>query len=837
MEFDNVCTMIQGNLRSLQKSFGIKFCDVDRDHDEEVGKIAKTLESIVKERSMDQNGIRRMHMLLLLNTKWEHMAYFEEDKHYCHLLNSIPVLSRYLYFKLVSTLEWHVYLGEVILHFPEFLVREILTSLEADLKYIDSKCAVPFVYSLLSNLFHKIMYLQEHCKHRVTEFVKIFKSISKFNFEGIIAEMDCSQEKKHQYWGYVYRMLLDLVRVCIERIQNWEIKNDDFYAYSCEYNYEVWPQANYESCRGKLCLGTVANNCIAVSEIVSVHVYMSWMEVDIIEDFVEKTLQTCVRESAYKTRQAIASVPELHNSVAGLTVLEKRIAEIELKPVTEEDEIAKSDADTILMNLFNPKKTQAKWLRGLINIGIFESAPHMKVVSENACLIDADTMTVLLNSAVKYVSNITIEVGEHNNIINTLKTCLKALSPEDQLTVLSKFTKANCMMSPLESPSFADRVTVLFNKIVKDDENTDELHTEMVWLAIENCEALFKRAINECLASRHKAALILSLIQFIAPSADYAIPPNNLSLSLSHILTLMNTVKDSSSPKLKDDFLHIVQIACEMKICSAENLLYDHVIHMMTPAVSELKANDVNYFLDIITSPYASPLVSISTKCVQLLEWAMAEVESKDQGNDIKWLKSLAEKAPPLTTQYLGALLRSGDGKNETEDRALFWSRRGLGHGKQLVDLKPHERTELVTSTLKILPSLTMKEWERIGGGTQADFEQTKYIFFVLVDSLLVLLQVPAMMQNLACFGYIITNFIHYVKTILLPKMKTKKGKASVPIFREKILILSSVIPSELEESKRPQLVHLDQCFLDVGKTTPAEVDNNTEKLEIIQET
>uniref|UniRef100_A0A0K8SV43 Uncharacterized protein n=1 Tax=Lygus hesperus TaxID=30085 RepID=A0A0K8SV43_LYGHE len=672
MEFDNVCTNMQGNLRSLQKSFGIKFCDVDRDHDEEVGKIAQTLESLIKERSMDQDSIRRMHMLPLLNTKWEHMAYFEEDKHYCHLLNSIPVLSRYLYFKLVSTLQWHVYLGEVVLHFPEFLVREILTSLEADLKYIDSKCAVPFVYSLLSNLFHKIMYLQEHCKHRVTEFVKIFTSISKFNFEGIIAEMDCSQEKKHQYWGYVYRMLLDLVRFCIERIQNWEIKSDDFYAYSCDYNYAVWPQAKYESCRGKLCLGTIANKCIAVSEIVSVHVYMSWMEVDIIEDFVEKTLQTCVRETAYKTRQAIASVPELHNSVAGLTVLEKRIAEIELKPVTEEDEIAKSDADTILMNLFNPKKTQAKWLRGLINIGIFESAPHMKVVSENACLIDADTMTVLLNSAVKYISNISIEETEHEIIRNTLKTCLKALSPPDQLTVLSKFTKANCMMSPLVSPSFTDRTTVLFNKIVKDDENTDDLHTEMVWLAIENCEALFKRAINECLSSRHKAALIMSLIQFIAPAADYTIPPNNLSLSFNHILTLMKTVKDSSSLKLKDDFLHIVQIACEMKICSAENLLYDHITPMMAPAMSELKANDMNYFLDIILvlEPLCKPckvlyiallikvlnrfrpkinnfsmqLVSISTKCITLLENAMTEVERRDQGNDIKWLKSMAEK-------------------------------------------------------------------------------------------------------------------------------------------------------------------------------------------------
>lgn len=89
----------------------------------------------------------------------------------------------------------------------------------------------------------------------------------------------------------------------------------------------------------------------------------------------------CVREAAYKTRQAITGVGDLHNSVAGLTALEKRLIEIELKPTTEEDEIAKADADTILMNLFNPKKTQAKWLRGLINIGIFESAPHMKVPS------------------------------------------------------------------------------------------------------------------------------------------------------------------------------------------------------------------------------------------------------------------------------------------------------------------------------------------------------------------------------------------------------------------------------------------------------------------------
>ncbi|CAB0003546.1 unnamed protein product [Nesidiocoris tenuis] len=736
MDFDNVCTMIQGYLRSLQKSVGVQFCDVNRDHEDEIDTIAKTLETLAKETPLDADNSRSVHMLLLLNTKWEHSAFFVEDRNFCHLLNTVPTLSPYLYFKLTSKLGWHEFLGEAVLHMPEFFVREIVTVLEPELKYIEPKTAAPLVYSLLSNLFHKIMYLQERCQNRLIEFVKMFTAIAKFNFEEFIAEMGGTKMERHQYWGYVYRMLLDLIEFCIQKFVDCKIAENEFYASLCEYDYSGWPQLKTVSCRGRHCLGIVANNCIAVSDNVSIDTYLSWTEIDIMDDGVEKTLQTCVRESAYKARHAISTIPDLHNTITGIKVLEDRLRKIELKPTTEDDEIAKADADTILVNLFNPKMNQKKWLRGLINIGVFESAPHMKVVSENARLLDVESMNLLLNSAVKYVSHNSIEEDDHALVRNTLKTCLRSLGPSDQLEVLSTFTKAYSLTTPLLSPTFAQRVTHLFNKIVNDEENKDE-----------------------------------------------------------------------------------IEIACEMEIISAEKFLYGHIVPRLEPAVSESKIKDIDFYLSIVLvlEPICKPVkslyvailirilnrfrhkinsfsmehVSVTEKSIELIESAMKTIDC-GKGSGMSWLRNMAEKASPLTTLYLQPVLQADNGNAKND--ALFWTQKGLGRGKDILELSEQARTELVTSTVKILPSLVMKEWEMIGGPpSNAEPEIVLYVFNVLADCILILGQIPAMLKNLLCFDHVITNFCHYTKlgaailegqsvTVIFVKHLQQSGAVAVEI-------------------------------------------------------
>ncbi|BES98686.1 Hypothetical protein NTJ_11501 [Nesidiocoris tenuis] len=852
MDFDNVCTMIQGYLRSLQKSVGVQFCDVNRDHEDEIDTIAKTLETLAKETPLDADNSRSVHMLLLLNTKWEHSAFFVEDRNFCHLLNTVPTLSPYLYFKLTSKLGWHEFLGEAVLHMPEFFVREIVTVLEPELKYIEPKTAAPLVYSLLSNLFHKIMYLQERCQNRLIEFVKMFTAIAKFNFEEFIAEMGGTKMERHQYWGYVYRMLLDLIEFCIQKFVDCKIVENEFYASLCEYDYSGWPQLKTVSCRGRHCLGIVANNCIAVSDNVSIDTYLSWTEIDIMDDGVEKTLQTCVRESAYKARHAISTIPDLHNTITGIKVLEDRLRKIELKPTTEDDEIAKADADTILVNLFNPKMNQKKWLRGLINIGVFESAPHMKVVSENARLLDVESMNLLLNSAVKYVSHNSIEEDDHALVRNTLKTCLRSLGPSDQLEVLSTFTKAYSLTTPLLSPTFAQRVTHLFNKIVNDEENKDEMYTEMVWLAIENCDILFKRAFNECLASRSKMNLILDLVRFIAPASDVAHSQTSLSPALGHILTLVHSVRESPKSRIQDDFVNMIEIACEMEIISAEKFLYGHIVPRLEPAVSESKIKDIDFYLSIVLvlEPICKPVkslyvailirilnrfrhkinsfsmehVSVTEKSIELIESAMKTIDC-GKGSGMSWLRNMAEKASPLTTLYLQPVLQADDGNAKND--ALFWTQKGLGRGKDVLELSEQARTELVTSTVKILPSLVMKEWEMIGGPpSNAELEIVLYVFNVLADCILILGQIPAMLKNLLCFDHVITNFCHYTKVRVVPKLKNKRGLKFVDSVSDKLELVSANLPEELANSKMPLFKYLEQTLGELkkkSKTPPVE--------------
>ncbi|XP_014254904.1 uncharacterized protein LOC106669713 [Cimex lectularius] len=847
MEFDNICTVVQGLFKSLETKLNKKLAEIDPslDHEDYIFEIIEGLTETIKEHELDGLQLKKVHMLLLLNSDFSNINLLDEDKNFCHVLNVLPKISKYLYFQLVTQMKWHNYLREVVLHFPEVIVYEIVHSINDYMNYISLDCALAFFYSLIDGMLNKILHIQNTCKYRTQKFVKLFVPLVQYNFNELIDGANWDRDKKYQYLGYTVRMYLDLVESCVKKLQNPEFSPDPFYEANVNYTYSKWGMTSSTTNWGYYCLRFVATKADEFVKLVSVDIYISWTEVE-VKDAVGKTLQMSIRETAYTCQEAIRTIQHLYDVIPGLSSLDSCLATIAVRPVTEDEEIKEADANTIVINLLNPKRTQIKWLRGLIEKGIFESATYMKVIADNSSLIDYDTSLLLINKAFEYLETNSVDPNDLATIRQTIFISVKSLKRSDQTLLLARFCELYGNKSPLIGPDFHNRATQFFNRLVNDDSKKQEFYNEVICLAIESREMFIRRALDECWSSKAKTTLIMEYIEFVSPICLIISEETGLPLILTKVISLLDEMKNSPEA-IHDNFVHLVKKLSEVKLINPSLFLYNHILPLIEKCHLEKDWNYLNYYLDLIEMilPIVRPSmvkfisiiaktlnklrpkvpnfktenVEITEKCINILTSSVQNVlrAKTSEDEEIVQLRALGESLSALTWQYMIPIWKNW-GKDLPIDThgLLIWTKPGFGHGEALNDLNNEVRLHLVMSMVKILPQLTTREWERIGSGTKS-LSVIIPTFKVLADCALVWFQVPFMLQNVLLLSHNITNFLNFTQKIVIPRLNVANEKDTAEVV-DKMSQIMEQLPEELSKTKMPDLQRLKMEALGENK-------------------
>lgn len=837
MEFDSLFTAVQGILRSHQNTTVVPFVRVNKDNDIVSKNIVDSMANLISELSLKEEHKRKINLLLIVNTDFPSIATLEDDKNFWHLLGCLPKLSSYLYFRIATELDFHVYVGESIRLCPEYLSIEVLQAINDHLKYINPPVAISFLQSLYEGIFQKIVELQKNGKEAsiIQKFVKIFKDVTSLNIKELIVALPWELEKKYIYFGYLTQMFLLLLRSCIVKMKIECDGNDsEIYDFNVDYDYSKWDECQREINWTNHCLSILVGKCADAVMAISVDIYMSWCEED-IKGSVDKTLQTAVREAAYTCREEIRSICHLNDDISSLKVLETSLNNIALQPTTEDDEIRKADAETIVINLLNPKRTQVKWLKGLICIpGIFQSTTYMKVIQDSAHLFDLEVAKVLLDSLLDFLSMSQCPRDFFEEAKIFFFSCIKKQPLSLQLELLTYYVDSRNYSNLIERENFQEALTASLNKLSAISENKDEMISEIVMLCFENCEILVSTLLKECLSSNMKADLLLDLLTHIKPLANMPCSNSSLSLTCNTTIHLMDTVITSLDKK-KDSFVQLVRKLCALDLLNGNIFFPTHVLPRFEESLNENNIQGIVFFLDLLSiyvdqsslPVNSTALLAFFTKCLDNLRPGISNfsiermlatsktieivrkitnkiINTKDKEDDeIAWLRNMSMNLKPISRIHVGGLWRKwGQDVPSLPD----WVKEGLGLGDQLLSPSPIERRDIVTATVKVLPTLTLSEWYLLGS---LDTVKSDLIFptvEAIVDSILVAIQVPFLLKNLQIIHNMLINFFQYIWEKVIPKVKTMgKGKDNKRL-RDRLAHLQEVLPEELQKSRAPQM-------------------------------
>lgn len=386
-------------------------------------------------------------------------------------------MSPYLFLEIVSNLNFQSYIGEALRLCPEYLSFEIFEEINNHLKILNPEVAVPLLHSVYESIFFKIVRLQKENRPSIIikKFVNIFKEAVSFDIKELIDQLDLKEGKRNIYLGYYLQMLLLLLKNCILSTKGSHVEKIDVYDFNVDFDYDKWGE-----CTGELnwinhSLGLLVVKCSDRVMAISVDMYLSWCEED-IKGCIDKTLQTAVREAAYCCREELRSILHLSDNVCSLKQLESSLNNIALQPLTEDDEIKKADAETIVMNLLNPKKTQTKWLKGLIQLpDIFQSSTYMRVILHSSHFFDLEVAQVLLDCLLNFLSTSSCPGEFSEDAKNLFFNCIKKQPLQIQLDLLDYYLKKRNSSNLLQREKFNEVLTTTLNKVSTANENKTEV--------------------------------------------------------------------------------------------------------------------------------------------------------------------------------------------------------------------------------------------------------------------------------------------------------------------------------------------------------------------------
>uniref|UniRef100_A0A1B6GEL3 Uncharacterized protein n=1 Tax=Cuerna arida TaxID=1464854 RepID=A0A1B6GEL3_9HEMI len=871
MELDHILLKVQGILKTNRNKI-IEVQNVVKDDKHDCKELITLIKHVIKE--SNHKTQQKLYILLFLNTDLDICKKLKKNRKYVHLVGFFPLLSQYMFMKLILGLGLHKCLCESIVHFPSCLSYQVLQMTLKALHW-DLFESVPLVENVLVSLFNKLTLLEEEDKYKTT-LKETFQTLllhydpEKGGTLRMISQLN-SYDMKH-YAGIVVSSMLSL----LERCSNIYLKKeddtnlDDFVLYHLRIEGDIMNTVAITSNESKditvqKCYEHLVAKCLENICSITVDLWLFWFDIpmDDIPD-TEATLQRAIGEKAYTCIEVLREV-QLYD-IASKEVFDiiTRLKSIALKPMSDEDKANSLELDQVINNITDPSKDSMKWLRILVNHTSHAVQPQsLEFLKSRVNSLHISDLKSLLKNIFDYIK-ISKDNTVHKDFILEIA---KVLDLDHQTQLLECFIENFGLSEILKRDNFQTEFIETFNKVISIDDIEKEVYSQFLTLALQNAEEVVCKAVREGITSEVRGHLMADILGRLQAVCDTPIGPNPLL-----VVALERLLLDLPNLPLKDqtNYPLFVRELVMRKCLDGDKLIKGCLMSKMhlhlkskncvvlsacLETLSELC--DINcihncpaclvMLMQIVETMRWSPptfsmaIVHVCESALILLdEYITKWFHSEPEERQMRRFSMMVEKCiSPMNRYHLARLIPDEKLPDEPSLQLMYRTYYGIGEWS-VEQITEGERMKLVYSLCYVLPVLTCKEWQELFCVVTPKCSEFILLFHIVTDSMLLCLDSTKANPDLAvlnCLKYAVLNLTDVVKHEITRWNKSDNAYRIGVL--SKISQLVSSFPLNQQEEMGLTVVKVLQQLLPEGTRrqplTEEEIDSTTTSIIMIQ--
>lgn len=298
----------------------------------------------------DEEQLRKLHLLILINTDLSISAELECDGSVGHAVGAIPRMSPYLYFLLTYHYKLFKYLVEVVECGPVMLALELVNLVNSEIKSVAGSDHFQIIFALLLVLISRI--LRTSCDYTSKKLLEQFQMVMLHYKESNDGEDVKKSNDKIECEGHKFLSLISLLRVmtslCFDAVS--DSTPMPLYDIKIPVDPVQWYQKSELKEKSTIineCYEMVFFKCKDMMRDLDLDMYLTWHEIQFTGG---KTLQNVIGEGVYYLCQILEQKKQTCSLPASTTELISMLESVAVKP------------DVILLSTDKSNTDQLEWM-------------------------------------------------------------------------------------------------------------------------------------------------------------------------------------------------------------------------------------------------------------------------------------------------------------------------------------------------------------------------------------------------------------------------------------------------------------------------------------------
>lgn len=467
-----------------------------------INEIASRLQNIFRCKSYTSancHQLRKILMLLMLNTDVSLSRDLKDDARVCHLLNNFPQLSPCLFVNLMWHLKLEAYFYESLKYAPSWFILQFLPETIDSLRFSKPLDVISQVKEIIESLYHNICRMdykaanadqQIEKKIIINKFLEhIMSLLRNYNTPDSDDDLAKSKSKFQEYLGHSTNLQLSLVVSCFKMFLNKpsfavseelkiykvmpgkEREVDNFSATS----YSPVVQESLFSINMAL-LNTLQNSVVSIK----LDDFMYWVEIDIEdkstedEDLKCNNLQKSVGMLSYKLIELISMNESFQHNVID------QLKTISIKPKTLREIASEATVGTVLQKI-EQSPNRRIWFEELLKRPetLYTNTECLQTFTECIDIVTFDDLMKVLKDIQRFED---LEQEEERLLKKILLTGASRLSNVELRDIIEELIRVfgvDYNLTGDEDTTTSSELTNYFNKLTETD-----LLEEKLWMLI-----------------------------------------------------------------------------------------------------------------------------------------------------------------------------------------------------------------------------------------------------------------------------------------------------------------------------------------------------------------
>ncbi|XP_058444893.1 uncharacterized protein LOC131426291 [Malaya genurostris] len=496
------------------------------------------------------NQLRKITLFMILNTDASFKFDLMKDTKICHLLNTVPQLTKCLLVNCIWGANLDKYFYEMLSYSPQWFMMQFIEQALTSMKFAKPFEILERVEAMVKAIYYSIC--RTDCdwkridRNRFVEQQRILSKLFDFLIELLrffntpdMSKFDrWTRTRMHRYYGFALKHMLAIVLYCFDLYLNQRLfeVEEDMSIYQIMGEKHVARKEIPES----YSLGTDShlvkiNNCLlntlqtCVME-VTVDSFMCWVEIEISVDGTETlSLQQIIGESAYKLLETLKE-----NEVFQHNVL-KQLPAISLRPKSQAEKAMELTMRDLMDRVENTKDVFERRLffNEFIRRGdqVFGNNECLSLIEQNLDLITGDNIRKMVEYDNRPTDEDEMEEdGLSEETIKLKELILKAVDilPMEEATILIKRMIAiyGLEYDRYQTPDLIEQIVEYTNKFNSISMLLSDEDFGLPIRLIFQCPSLFYSRLTRSLyeSSFNNANYIYAITKVIAHTKALSVP-------------------------------------------------------------------------------------------------------------------------------------------------------------------------------------------------------------------------------------------------------------------------------------------------------------------------